>query len=189
MDGSWSVTESVSPSFIGNGAYCSGPVGADDSPGMSCCRTGVGRSLSQKGSTVGNPHCAGDQLFVVSLLSPGHELFVVISPYSELVTIFQWSFVCDFQALVCVLPSLSIQYLSLEVVSGCPFVRIGCLCVWTGNGWPGRMIWFLSHYWIVSNLQLPSAYPAVASIPFWFIWWPIHSISDLKISDLFSLRL
>ena len=48
-DGSWSVSESISPSSIG--------IGAGDGPGLSvwCCWTGVGRSISQNGSTV---HCS-----------------------------------------------------------------------------------------------------------------------------------
>ena len=49
IEGSWSVSESISPS--------STAIGADDGPGLSdwCCRTAVGRSIPQNGSTV---HCS-----------------------------------------------------------------------------------------------------------------------------------
>ena len=64
MDGSWTVSDSISPSSMGILAnWCCVSVVVDDGPGLSCwlwsccccCWTGVGRSTSQNGSTV---HCS-----------------------------------------------------------------------------------------------------------------------------------
>ena len=66
MDGSWSVSDSISPSSMGIWAnWCCVSVVADDGPSLSCwlwsccccccCWPGVGRSTSQNGSTV---HCS-----------------------------------------------------------------------------------------------------------------------------------